>query len=142
MSLDSFTSFLDERLDNDSSVLAANAFGCAADAGEQQALDFHLTVYANQPEETPGQAAWDAEQLIGWGNDVGITGDTWESCVNDLTYEGWVSQVQATMAKEGITTTPTVFLEGEPFDLSSADFTAALEGAVDSATGDAANSNG
>ncbi len=123
-------SFLDGTLDNDSSVSAANAFGCATDAGEQQALDFHLTVYANQPTETAGQPAWSADQLIGWGNDVGIEGGEWESCVNDLTYEGWVTQVQTTMAGAGITQTPTVFLDGEKFDVAAGDLDAAIDEAL------------
>lgn len=124
-------SFLDERLDNTSSALAANAFGCVTDAGEQEALDFHLTVYANQPEERPGTEAWDAEQLIAWGNEVGVESATWEDCVNDLTYSDWVSQVQTSMSKAGIHSTPTVFLNGNEFDLTSGDFTAAVDAAID-----------
>jgi protein-disulfide isomerase len=125
-------SFLDDNLSNDSSVLAANAFGCATDAGEQQALDFHLTVYGNQPPEVQGQPAWSAEQLIGWGGDVGIEGGDWESCVNDLTYGGWVTQVQTTMSGAGITQTPTVFLDGEKFDLNADDLDAAIDEALNS----------
>ena len=123
-------SFLDGELSNDSSVLAANAFGCATDAGEQQALDFHLTVYANQPSEVQGQPAWSADQLIGWGNDIGIDGGDWENCVNDLTYEGWVTQVQTTMSGAGITQTPTVFLDDEKFDLNAGDLNAAIDEAL------------
>ena len=125
-------SFLDGELSNDSSVLAANAFGCATDVGEQQALDFHLTVYANQPPEVQGQQAWSADQLISWGNDVGIDGGEWENCVNDLTYEGWVTQVQTTMSGAGITQTPTVFLDGEKFDLGAGDLNAAIDEALTS----------
>jgi protein-disulfide isomerase len=123
-------SFLDAKVGNESSSLAANAFGCATDAGQQQALDFHLTVYGNQPEETPGQDAWTAEQLIGWGNDSGIAGSEWESCVNDMPYAGWVTQVQTTMGNEGISQTPTVFLDGKEFDLSQGDLGAAIDQAL------------
>jgi len=122
-------SFLDQNLGNSSSVAAANAFGCAADAGQQQALDFHLTVYANQPQETPGQAAWSTDDLIGWGNDVGIEGDEWESCVTDLTYSDWVEQVANSQADAGVTSTPTVFLDGEKFDLGG-DLSAAIDQAL------------
>ena len=123
-------SFLDSTIGNDSSVLAANSFGCATDVGQQQALDFHLTVYDNQPAETPGQPAWSAEQLIGWGGDVGIEGTEWEDCVNDLSYEGWVTQVQTTMSGAGITQTSTVFLDGEKFDLQTGDLDAAIDQAL------------
>ncbi len=125
-------SFLDQNLGNTSSVAAANAFGCAADAGQQQALDFHLTVYANQPQETPGQPAWSTEDLIGWGNDVGIDGQEWESCVTDLTYSDWVEQVANSQAGAGITSTPTVFLDGEKFELDG-DLNAAIDDAVKAA---------
>jgi protein-disulfide isomerase len=104
-------SFLDQNLGNSSSVLAASAFGCAIDEGK--GLEFHNLVYENQPEENPGQEAWSAADLIGWGNDVGITGDTWESCVNELTYQGWVEQVASSQTDAGINSTPTVLVDGE-----------------------------
>jgi protein-disulfide isomerase len=106
-------SFLDQNLGNSSSVLAANAFGCAADVGEAEALDFHLTVYANQPEENPGQEAWDADALIAMGNTVGLEGDAWESCVRDQPYSDWVAQVAASQLDAGITSTPTVLIDGK-----------------------------
>jgi len=93
--------------------LAANAFGCAATSGSE-ALPFHLTVYDNQPPEQPGTEAWTADDLVGWGNDVGITGDEWTSCVNDETYSAWVDDVQASSTDAGVTGTPTVFVNGEP----------------------------
>lgn len=123
-------SFLDNNLGNTSSTLAANAFGCSTDAGEQQALDFHLTVYANQPAEVPGQEAWSADDLIGWGNDVGIEGAEWESCVNDQPYAGWVEQVAASQGDAGITSTPTVFIDGEEFEIGQD-----LDAAIDEALG-------
>lgn len=103
-------SFLDQSLGNSSSVLAASAFGCAIDEGK--GLEFHNLVYENQPAENPGQEAWSEDDLIGWGNDVGITGDTWESCVRDLTYEGWVEQVAGSQVDAGVDSTPTVFVDG------------------------------
>ena len=122
-------SFLDTNLGNTSSVAAANAFGCATDVGEQEALDFHLTVYANQPAENPGQEAWSTEDLIGWGNDVGIDGDDWETCVTDQTYAGWVDQVATSQGSEGITSTPTVFVDDEEFTIGD-DLGAAIDDAL------------
>jgi protein-disulfide isomerase len=122
-------SFLDTNLGNTSSVAAASAFGCAADVGEQEALDFHLTVYANQPAENAGQEAWSTEDLIGWGNDVGIEGDDWETCVTDQTYAGWVEQVATSQGSEGITSTPTVFVDGEEFTIEG-DLGAAIDDAL------------
>ena len=113
-------SFLDGKSSNDSSVLAANAFGCATDAGEQQALDFHLTVYANQPSESARSTGVERRSADRLGQRRRIDGGDWEDCVNELTYEGWVTQVQTTMSGAGITQTPTVFLDGEKFDLALA----------------------
>ncbi len=124
-------SFLDAKLGNTSSVAAASAFGCAADVGEQEALDFHQIVYVNQPEETPGQEAWSTEDLIGWGNDVGIEGDDWESCVTDQTYAGWVEQVAKSQASADIQQTPTIFIDGEKFN-PSGDLGAAIDDALKS----------
>jgi protein-disulfide isomerase len=125
-------SFLDQNLGNTSSVAAANAFGCAADVGSQQALDFHLTVYANQPKEAPGQPAWSTDDLIGWGNEVGIDGSDWSTCVTDQTYAGWVEQVAASQSGAGITSTPTVFLNDEKFELTG-DLNAAIDEALKAA---------
>lgn len=122
-------SFLDQNLGNTSSALAANAFGCSADVGQQEALDFHLTVYANQPAENPGQEAWNADDLIAMGNQVGIEGDDWESCVRDQPYSDWVKQVASSQLDAGITSTPTVLIDGEKVtDITG--FEKALEEAI------------
>lgn len=125
-------SFLDAKLGNTSSALAANAFGCVADVGAQQALDYHLTLYENQPEENPGTEAWSSEQLIGWANDVGATGSEVEDCIDSMTYEDWVDQVQTSMSDEGITGTPTVFVDGESFDWQNGDIEATIDDALKS----------
>ncbi len=124
-------SFLDSNLSNTSSVAAANAFGCAADAGGQEALDFHQTLYANQPAESAGQEAWTTADLIGWGNDVGIEGTEWESCVTDQAYAGWVEQVAKSQAAAGVTATPTIFIDGVKFDPRD-DLGAAIDDALKS----------
>jgi protein-disulfide isomerase len=126
-------SFLDENLGNTSSKLAANAFGCSAASGETAALDFHATVYANQPPEQPGTEAWSAEDLIGWGNDAGISGDEWSSCVNEGSFDDWVGQVAASQVDAGVSSTPSVFIDGERFDLAG-DFASALDEAVQAAS--------
>lgn len=105
-------SFLDNNLGNNSSRPAASAFGCAIDEGK--GLEFATKLYEVQPEENPGQDAWTTDDLISYGNDVGISGDVWESCVRDETYVGWADQVAASQADAGITSTPTVLVDGEP----------------------------
>ena len=86
-------------------------------------------MFENQPEETPGQEAWSEDDLIGWGNDVGIEGDDWETCVTDQTYAGWVEQVATSQGIEGITSTPSVFVDGEEFTIGD-DLGAAIDDAL------------
>jgi protein-disulfide isomerase len=108
-------SFLDRQLGNDSSLRAANAAGCTQDAGAFAA--YHDTVFANQPERE-GEGYTD-EQLLEFGRQAGIEGDEYaafESCVRDLTYEGWVQQVQQAANDRPVTGTPTLFIDGELVD--------------------------
>ncbi len=127
-------SFLDGNLQNDSSSRAANAFACSADAGVQGA--YHDTVYANQPTEE-GQGYTD-EQLIQFGTDAGVTADampTFEACVNDTTYRDYVSSVAKAGATAGISSTPTVLLNGTPVPSDVLKDPQALTAAITSAAG-------
>jgi protein-disulfide isomerase len=109
-------SFLDRQLDNDSSLRAANAAGCAQDSGAF--ASFHDTVFANQPARE-GDGYTD-DELLQFGRDAGIDGDAYaafETCVQDRTYEGWVQQVQQQANDRPVTGTPTLFLDGELVDI-------------------------
>jgi protein-disulfide isomerase len=110
-------SFLDRQLGNDSSLRAANAAGCAQDAGAFAA--YHDTVFANQPARE-GDGYTD-EELLQFGRDAGIEEDGYamfETCVQDRTYEGWVQQVQQVANDRPVTGTPTLFLDSELVDTS------------------------
>jgi protein-disulfide isomerase len=105
-------SFLDGSLRNDSSTRAANAALCADDAGAF--LPFHAAVYAGQPQEE-GEGFTD-EQLLGWGEDSGISGealDTFNSCVADLEHADYVEAMQQRANEDGVTGTPTLVINGE-----------------------------
>jgi protein-disulfide isomerase len=93
-------------------------------------MDFALAVYKAQPPEQDGQDAWTTDDLISIGNDVGIQGSQWESCVQDGTYNDWVKQVEASQQDKGVTGTPTVFVDGK--QLQPADD---LQAAIESASG-------
>jgi protein-disulfide isomerase len=105
--------FLNQNLQNDSSTLASNAFGCAVPSGTTEALNFHSTIYDNQPPENPGQPAWDNSQLIGWAGQNGVSGSDFEACVNDGTFDAWTQQVTASMTNDAVTGTPTIFIDGK-----------------------------
>ena len=101
-------SFLDQNNHNTASSLAANAFGCSADYGVEQ--KYHNTIYANQPQEGVG---YTADELIQWGKDDGITASTWPTCVQNQTYADWVKQVESSGTTNGISATPTIFINGK-----------------------------
>ncbi|MGW5723282.1 DsbA family protein [Amycolatopsis sp. NPDC003865] len=65
------------------SLDSANAALAAADAGKF--LQFHDSLFANQPEE--GKRGYDKAQLIKLGQDVGITDPAFAQTVNAGTYE-------------------------------------------------------
>jgi len=109
-------SFLDQKLGNDSSLLAANAFGCAAASGDEPTLTFHQKVYAQQPTENPGSPAWDNATLIQWAKDSGVTGADFEACVNDGTHDDWVAQVASSGVDAAINQTPTLYINGSKVD--------------------------
>lgn len=61
---------------------SANAAICAADAGKFS--EYHDTLFAKQPEENG--AGYTKDQLKQLGADLGITGDTFKSCVDSGKY--------------------------------------------------------
>ena len=105
--------FLDDSLGNSSSVPAAQALGCTADAGAEAALRFHTIVFANQPPETRGQEAWSTDDLVGWAGEAGADEDEVRSCLEDGTYAAWVDNVAGSGSSAGVTGTPTLFIDGE-----------------------------
>lgn len=106
------TTFLDERLDNDASLRATAAWGCAIDAGAGP--EYHRAVFAGQPAREG--AGWTDEQLLSFGAAAGISGaagDTFESCVSGDTYERWATNSTAAFYDAGVPGTPTGYLDGE-----------------------------
>mgnify|MGYP001164243759 CR=1 FL=1 len=104
--------FLDNNLQTDHSSRAASAFGCSIDAGAGEA--YHNTIYANQP-QTEG-AGWTDDQLKTFGTDAGITGEaktTFDTCVDEGTYQGWAGLSNQAAFDSGVTGTPTIEVNGE-----------------------------
>jgi protein-disulfide isomerase len=106
------TSFLDANFPGDHSKRAAAAFGCAVDAGKGD--EFKTLVYANQP-ATEGDG-WTDQQLLAFGEQAGITGDTkatFDKCVTDRTYVTWAVNGTEAMKAAGVPGTPGIYLNGE-----------------------------
>lgn len=110
---------------------AANAFGCAADAGS--AADYLTVLFENQPAE--GTGGFTTEDLIMLGERAGVGGSAFERCVEAGTYGAWVANVAASQRAAGVSSTPTVFLDGELLatdQLTPADLRAAVAAAAGS----------
>jgi protein-disulfide isomerase len=109
-------SFLDDNLKNDSSLRAASAAACAADAGRFG--PYHDAVYAGQPAKE-GQGYTDA-QLQTFATQAGITGSaltTWKQCVKSGQHTAYAQAVQTQSEKDGVFGTPTLKLNGTVLDL-------------------------
>jgi protein-disulfide isomerase len=99
----------------DYSTRAGAAAVCAADAGEQQFLDYTLALYAAQPAENT--RGLDDDELVRIGTEqVGLDAQ-WEACVDDATYRGWVEEGTASASgDQGVTGTPTAMVDGRLVD--------------------------
>lgn len=110
--------FLDRNLGNDSSTLAGSAFGCAINAGKT--VEYHSAVFAAQP--VGEGTGYTKEQLKAIGAEVGIQGadlETFNSCVDDITFGDWVSASNTEAGNRGVTSTPTMYLNDEKVDLAN-----------------------
>jgi protein-disulfide isomerase len=107
-------SFLDTNLpgSNDSSKRSSNAAACAADVGKFG--EYHSAVFAGQPAKE-GDGYTDA-QLTEFAQTAGITGPaltTWQKCTTAGQHDQYVADVATTSGKAGITSTPTLKLNGK-----------------------------
>jgi protein-disulfide isomerase len=103
------------------SVRAANASACANDEGKF--VDFHNALYANQP-TSENSGTWTSDRLIAIAGAVGIKSDSFNTCVKDMKYEGWVGKVAEAGSKAGVNSTPTVFVGGKEIDRNTEYFSA------------------
>ncbi|HEY7858211.1 MAG TPA: thioredoxin domain-containing protein [Candidatus Nanopelagicales bacterium] len=128
------TTFIDDNQNNQSSQQAAQAWGCAIDAGK--AKEYHSTVFANQP-ATEG-TGWTQAQLLDFGTKAGITGaayDTFKSCVDANTYASWVANSRQAFDQTAVPGTPTGYLvmagkSNKELDYNTLHDPAALQAAI------------
>lgn len=112
--------FLDDNFPGKNSSRAANAALCAADDGKFGEL--HDLIYANQPaDEGKG---WTDEQLTTFAGQAGLTGaalETWKTCYSAQDHNQYVVSMQEATSKDGVTSTPTVRLNGKDLSLTGMD---------------------
>lgn len=113
-------SFLDGKLGGNGSKYAANAAGCAQEAGAFR--PYHDVLYTHQPDErTDGFGS--RTRLLELASQVdGLRSEAFDRCVRDLAFAPWVQASQAEFAKaqvagRRVTGTPTLALAGRPIDV-------------------------
>ena len=94
------------------STRSASAAVCAADEG--QFSEYTAALFANQPAEHT--AGLDDDELTALGTDLGL-GSSFSDCIAEKTYRGWVQQATDTAADNGVTATPTVFVNGNKVEV-------------------------
>lgn len=108
---------------------AANAYACAADEGDEEALALQNALFANAGTE------WTDELLIELGEDQGL-GGSFQSCVEDDDFSEYVRSIDQTFTRRGATGTPTIYVNGEELTLPGGDaLRAAIERELESANG-------
>jgi protein-disulfide isomerase len=93
------------------STAAANAFGCAAEAGF--APGYYAGLFGNPI------LRWSDDQLLALPAAVGVTSTpAFEACVTGRTHAGWVESITAAAGQRGVTATPAVLVDGTAVDLT------------------------
>ncbi len=117
--------FLDRASSTRYSTRALNASACVATESPQAWPDFHASLYDQQPAE--GGAGLNDQQLTQLATQAGAAASV-QSCIEDLRYEDWVATVTQAATDDGVTGTPTIFVNGEKLDgFQLADVQAAVE---------------
>jgi len=115
-------SFLDRSSSNRYSTRAANALGVVLDrAGPKIAKKFHDELYAQQPAE--GSAGLSDSQLVSLAVSAGAKQADVQSGIEELRYRQWVANATDVASRNGVTGTPTIFVDGQKLPPSSTDQT-------------------
>jgi protein-disulfide isomerase len=110
---------------------ALNAAAVVANAAGTDAYKtFHDLLFAHQPDE--GGSGLTDDQLIDDAAQAGAGGAAVEQGIRDLVYGDWVTQAEEQASKDGVTGTPTLFVDGtrlDPARLTADGITAAVTAA-------------
>ena len=117
--------YLDRFSSTGYSTRSSAASGCAAEGGEFR--EYTRALFDRQPPEDG--AGLSDDELINIGTGVGLSGDTFGSCVRDGTYRSWTRHVTDAASEAGVSGTPTVLVAGEPVQASAEAITAAVAAA-------------
>ena len=97
---------------SDYSPESANAFAVVLDAsGPEVAKAFHDLLFDNQPsEEGPFPSK---DDLVDLAVEAGANESDVRPGIEDMAFEGWVDAAGEAASKDGINSTPTVFIDGQ-----------------------------
>jgi len=99
------------------SLRSAAAAVCAADAGKF--TEYYNALY-NQQSRTENSGFLTNDRLQRFGSEVGITDPAFARCVSSGRFSGWVTKNTDTTSQKGITSTPTVLVNGKTISNSVA----------------------
>ncbi|MFJ9036371.1 thioredoxin domain-containing protein [Streptomyces sp. NPDC102406] len=102
---------IDSNMGGSGSLRAGNAAACAQDAGKFP--EYHDVLYENQPKETDDAFADNGKLIDLAGKVDGLVTDSFKSCVNDGTHNGWIAKSYKAFQDAGHKGTPTVLLDGK-----------------------------
>ncbi|GGB40234.1 hypothetical protein GCM10011492_33790 [Flexivirga endophytica] len=114
--------FLEDNFRNQpASTIAANGLYCAADAGK--AAEYHTKAFAGQrPEQQEAQGdSFTKADIKKYGKQAGIAGaklTKFNSCVDKGSYNKYVKSTMDKAGKNGVTGTPTLFINGDEYSSS------------------------
>jgi len=112
--------FLDDASTTDYSTRALNAAAVVLDtAGPEVFLKFHDLLFEHQPAE--GSAGLSDAQLVAYAAQAGATKSAVQPGIADRTYEQWVNNVNDQASKNGVTSTPTVRIDGKTLEFGTVD---------------------
>lgn len=123
---------LDRSSNDDYSSRALNASACVMEDGQEVWADFHRALFEQQPSES-GPGLTD-DDLVALATESGATEADVSTCVADGTYLDWAEQVTRDTVDTGVSSTPTVLVDGEEVEEASAE---TIRAAVESAQADA-----
>ena len=111
--------FLDTNLRNDASQRAAVAAACADTVGHYR--PYHDTVFANQP-TTEGTGFTDQQLRADFATQAGMSEGaltSFQQCYDHQRTDAFVQSVDRAAGQAGITGTPTLLVNGKPWDLGT-----------------------
>lgn len=130
-----FKTVIDSQDRSDRSLKAASSAMCAADAG--LFTEYHETVLGGIVGAGGQQPDWSAQFFSSAAEEAGITGaalETFDQCVADGSYDGYVRSVDEQSARDGVNGTPLYKLNGEDVDFAQVNTPELLTEAIASAT--------